>query len=73
MESGQADPVTIAEQIAAFDGVDLWGLSEVNSDNDAMLYESAAEDGEGAQFSRVTGSTGGGDRLVAIYDDDRLT
>lgn len=72
VESGGADAVTIAGQIAAFDGVDLWGLSEVNDDGDALLYESGAEVGEAANYTRVTGTTGGGDRLVALYDDDRF-
>ncbi|MCC6457292.1 MAG: excalibur calcium-binding domain-containing protein [Caldilineaceae bacterium] len=72
VESGGADAVTIAGQIAAFDGVDIWGLSEVNGDDDALLYETGAEVGENATFARVTGTTGGGDRLVALYDDDRF-
>jgi hypothetical protein len=72
VESGGSDAVTIAGQIAAFDGVALWGLSEVNGDDDALLYETGAEVGEAATFARVTGTTGGGDRLVALYDDDRF-
>lgn len=72
VESGGSDAVTIAGQIAAFDGVDLWGLSEVNGDDDALLYETGAEVGEDTVFARVTGTTGGGDRLVALYDDDRF-
>lgn len=72
VESGGADAVTIAGQIAAFDGVDLWGLSEVNGDDDALLYETGAEVGEDTLFARVTGTTGGGDRLVALYDDNRF-
>jgi hypothetical protein len=72
VESGGADAVTIAGQIAAFDDVDLWGLSEVNDDGDALLYENGAEVGENAVFAGVTGTTGGGDRLVALYDDDRF-
>lgn len=72
VESGGADAVTIVGQIAAFDGVDLWGLSEVNGDADALLYETGAEVGEDATFARVTGTTGGADRLVVLYDDDRF-
>lgn len=72
LESGGADPTTLTGQIAAFDGVDLWGLSEVNGDDDALLFEASAEVGEAADFARVTGMTGGGDRLVALYDDERF-
>ncbi|MCC6458047.1 MAG: endonuclease/exonuclease/phosphatase family protein [Caldilineaceae bacterium] len=72
VESGGSDAVTIAGEIAAFEGVDLWGLSEVNGDDDALLYETGAEVGEGATFARITGTTGGADRLVALYDDDRF-
>jgi endonuclease/exonuclease/phosphatase family metal-dependent hydrolase len=72
VESGGADAVTIAGQIAAFDEVDLWGLSEVNGDDDALLYENGAEVGEAAQFTRITGTTGGADRLVALYDEERF-
>jgi hypothetical protein len=72
VESGGADAVTISGQIAAFDGIDLWGFSEVNGDGDALLYENGAEVGESADFARVTGSTGGADRLVVLYDDDRF-
>ncbi len=69
---GGSDPATIADQIAAFEGVDLWGFSEVNA-NDAMRFEDGAAVGEGANFAGVLGTTGGGDRLLAVYDADRYT
>ncbi len=47
-------------------------MSEVNGDDDALLYENGAEVGEAAQFSRVTGTTGGADRLVVLYNEDRF-
>ena len=72
VESGGADATTIAGQLAAFDGVDLWGLSEVNDDGDALLFENGAEVGEGSDYARVLGSTGGGDRLLALYDTGRF-
>lgn len=71
-ESGDADALVVAARLAAFEGVDLWGLSEVNGAADARLYEAAAEVGESANFSRILGSTGGGDRLLLLYDDDRF-
>jgi endonuclease/exonuclease/phosphatase family metal-dependent hydrolase len=72
VESGGADTATIAGQIAAFDGVDIWGLTEVNGDGDALLYENGAEVGEAADFARVVGTTGGADRMVVLYDDSRF-
>ena len=72
VESGGADAATIAGQLGAFDGVDLWGLSEVSNDADALVYEIGAEFGEGSDFARVLGTTGGGDRLLALYDTGRF-
>jgi hypothetical protein len=72
VESGGADPVTIAGQLAAFDGVDLWGLSEVNSAGDALLFEDGAQVGEDGNFHRILDTTGGGDRLLALYDTARF-
>lgn len=67
-----ADVATVAERIAAFDGVDLWGLAEVNRPNTAPALEAAAEEGEADDFKAVVGASGGGMRLVALYDDSRF-
>jgi len=72
VESGGADSATIADQIAAFDGVDLWGLTEVNGVVDAIHYATAAGDGEDAAFSHVLSQSGGGDRLLALYNENRF-
>lgn len=72
VESGDADPNVIARRIAGEKGVDLWGLSEVESDQDAKKYEHAAEEGEDADFKRVVGTTGRSDKLVVIYNAERL-
>jgi hypothetical protein len=37
-----------------------------------MLFEQATEDGEAADFQRILGNTGGGDRLLIVYNGDRL-
>ena len=72
LESGDADPRVIAARLGEFQGVDLWGLSEVNGAEDARLFEVGAEVGEAANFTRILGSSGGGDRLLLLYDEDRF-
>lgn len=72
VESGEAAPETIAQRIAASQDIDLWGLSEIGNQTDANRYEIAAEDGENANFEDMLGTTGGGDRLLILYDADRF-
>lgn len=72
VESGGARPDSIARRIRDYQGVSLWGLSEVAGDADARLFEAAAEDGEGTDFERVVGTTGGADRLAVLYDAGRF-
>ena len=72
VESGGSSITTIAEQIAAADGVDIWGLSEVHGFQAVQPFELAAEDGEGANYESYFGTTGGGDRLLIIYNEDRF-
>jgi len=72
IQSGQADPQQVATRIRAFQDVDVWGFSEVQNDAAAAILETAAEDGENADFRRIVGTTGGEDRLVIIYDSNRF-
>lgn len=72
VESGGSDDQVVRSRIARFQGVDLWGLSEVASPASAGTFELGAEDGEGANFERVVGTTGGGDRLAIIFNADRF-
>lgn len=72
VESGDSDNDTIRARMARFQGVDLWGLSEVASPAAAGIFERGAEDGEGADFSRVVSATGGGDRLAIIFNARRF-
>jgi hypothetical protein len=51
--------------------VDIWGLCEVQAAW-AAQFETAAEEGEDADFMHVLGTTGRGDRLLIIYDNERL-
>lgn len=71
VESGDADAEIIAQRLAEFDDVDLWGLSEVITE-DADLFESAAEEGEDTDFTAIVGTTGGEDRLLVLYDSSRF-
>lgn len=69
----RSDPATIAERIAAFEDVDLWGLSEVTDADDAEAYEIAAEIGENADYESIVGTTGNNILLVILYDAERFT
>jgi hypothetical protein len=71
LESGDIDPNVVANRIGGFQDVDLWGFSEVGAP-DAETFESGAEVGEGANFEGILGTTGGGDRLLIVYDADRF-
>jgi endonuclease/exonuclease/phosphatase family metal-dependent hydrolase len=72
IESGGSDPETIARQIADEQGVDIWGLSEVQSPQVAERLQRAAAEGEDATFERLVGTKGGSDRLVILYNSKRL-
>jgi len=67
-----ADLSTIAQQIADFDGVDLWGLQEVNSRSAPLILAEAAGVGEDAVFAAIQGNAGDGLHLVALYNQDRF-
>lgn len=71
VESGGALQSVVAERIAAFEGVDIWALSEVLQ-VDAEAYEYGAAEGEGAEYEFLLGTTGGADRLLLIWDTERF-
>ena len=72
VESGGADPHTIATQIGAVQGADIWGLVEVENEDDAERFERGAEEGENAQFAHILGKSGGEDRLAIVYNETRF-
>lgn len=72
VESGGSDNQTIRQRMAGFQGVDLWGLSEVASASAAGVFETGAEDGEAASFDRIVSTTGGGDRLAIIFNANKF-
>jgi hypothetical protein len=66
VESRGARREIVDDLIRAAQGVDIWDLSEVQDETWGMLFEQAAEDGEAADFQRILGTTGGGDRLLIM-------
>lgn len=72
LESGGSSSTAIAERVRRFQGVDLWGLSEVAGDATLKAFEVAAEDGEHADFQRLLSLTGCGDRLGIVFNATRL-
>lgn len=72
IESGGSKIEVIAERLKIAQGIDIWGLSEVNGPEVVSILEAAAEDGENSDFSSVLGTTGGSDRLLIIFDVDRF-
>lgn len=72
VESGGARPEVVATLIAATPGVDLWGFSEVQNEAWGIAFEQATEQGTRADFLRLLGTTGGADRLLIVYNAERL-
>ncbi|MBD2059585.1 endonuclease/exonuclease/phosphatase [Oculatella sp. FACHB-28] len=73
VESGGSDPIVMAtQQMAPLDGVDVWGLSEVQNEAWVNALETGAEAGEQADFDSILGTTGGGDRLAILYNSTLL-
>ncbi len=58
-ESGDADPATIAQRIAAFNSIDIWAIVEVRNADWADQFAAAAADGVNADFESVLSSSGG--------------
>lgn len=71
LQSGESRIATLAAQVAAIDDVDIWGFSEAES---AWAYQlrDAAADGESARYWFIRGTTGDTDRLMIVFDKDRL-
>ncbi|MEQ8626669.1 endonuclease/exonuclease/phosphatase family protein [Ekhidna sp.] len=77
VESGGNDKHTIVKRLADFEGYDIYGLTEVRASN-FQIYADAAAAGEGSKnsddpdFQFVSGTTGGADRMMIIYDNKRF-
>lgn len=72
-ELNGADVKVIAKRIANFQDVDLWGLVEIDRASYTQPLELAAEVGEKADYASVLSESGGGDRMLAIYNTTRFT
>lgn len=72
LESGDAEPSYLAAQIRDFQGVDLWGFSEVQKKNATAFAVACAVGEDGQQFQSFVGNTGGSDRLVIVYNASKL-
>src|SRR5215213_2512500 len=72
LESGDSATQTLTARVRTFQGVDIWGFSELQ--NQAVLNQMtvAAADGETGSFRSILGSTGGNDRLAIVYNSTRL-
>jgi endonuclease/exonuclease/phosphatase family metal-dependent hydrolase len=72
VESGGARPDVVDDFIAAAQGVELWGFSEVQNAIWATLFAQAAAQGETGAFAPILGTSGGGDRLLIVYHQERF-
>jgi endonuclease/exonuclease/phosphatase family metal-dependent hydrolase len=79
VESGGAQAASIAREIEALDGVDIWGFSEIASPQWLEQFERAAEKASGAPFGAILGTTGesklpnrDSDLLALLYREDKL-
>ena len=71
IESGGNDPAVIAEQLAQLGHYDIFGLSEVAPSNTGR-YLLAVRDAHGTPYDSFVSVTGGSDRLLMIYNTERL-
>ena len=73
IESGGATDAAVAARVRRFQGIDIWGLSEVGNDTTLQAFEVAAEHDEGgADYTRILSTTGCGDRLGIVFNATRL-
>lgn len=71
IESGGNDPTVIAKQlINDLDRYDIYGLVEVDPSNTNLYRKSIQAHGDG--YRSIVTTTGGEDRMMIVYDSDRL-
>lgn len=71
VESGGNDPAIISGQLAELGRADLYCLQEV-APSSIGRYGAAVRDAHGKTYRFIASNTGRGDRLIVIYDTDRL-
>jgi hypothetical protein len=62
----------VDDLIAGAQGLDIWGSSKVQDAIWATMFAQVAAQGETGEFASILGSTGGGDRLLIVYNHDRF-
>jgi hypothetical protein len=74
LESGDSETATLIQTMATHSDCDLWGLSEVLSNDQEVekLERQGAEHQRQTNFNTLPGTTGGNDRLAIMYDTTRL-
>ena len=72
LESGDSNIDSFGLAISGLQGVDIWGLSEVEDANALSSFKQYAAIGEDANYEGILGSTGGSDRLAVVYNADRF-
>lgn len=72
VESGGTDRDVIADQLTTISGVEIWVLSEVQRFSWATTFDQALEDSTGKDHGFWISDSGGGDRLLILYDKTRL-
>jgi hypothetical protein len=72
VESGGARPDVVDGLIAAAQDVDLWRFSEVQDAIWATRVAQASAQGETGAFTPILDTTGGGDRLLIVYHQERF-
>jgi endonuclease/exonuclease/phosphatase family metal-dependent hydrolase len=72
VESGENDEDVIARQLSELDRFHIYGLTEVHASNFSR-YEEAIDGAFPADYEYVHTESGGGDRMMIVYDSDRLS
>ncbi len=73
VESGSSDPGVIAQKHVAPHPADIWGFSEVESNEWMTTFRQALPSGWGSDYRWLLGRSGGKDRLGILYNARRLT
>ena len=70
VESGDADPTVMAQQIPHKGNMDLWGLSEVHNQQWLDVFSGTLERGWEVPYRTILGSTRNADKLAILYRDN---
>jgi len=71
VESGDANPATLSDDLRRVAATDIWGFSEVQNASWAQAFDSALTT-SGNDYETILGTTGGEDRLLIVFNSSRL-